>query len=147
MMLRHAALTFALLAAAAPALAAEYPILPGYWESRNKVTSVVTLSNKVERKCVTPKDVEKFMSGPSNRHYACTYPQRRFEDGKVFMTGQCTDKKGRKIGVEVTGTYTPTSYEMTAHLNARLAGIPLSGNATSEANRISDTCPPGSEIK
>ena len=49
--------------------------------------------------------------------------------------------------MEVTGTYTPTSYEMTAHLNTRLAGIPLSGNATSQANRISDTCPPGSEIK
>ncbi len=135
------------LLAALPAAASDYPILPGYWESRNKVTSVVTLSNKVERKCVTPKDVEKFMSGPSNRHYTCTYPSRRFEGGKVAMAGQCVDKKGRKIGVTVSGTYTPTSYEMTAHLNTRMAGLPLSGNATSEAQRIGDTCPAGSEIK
>jgi len=129
------------------AAAAEYPILPGYWESRNKVTSVVTLSNKVERKCVTPKDVEKFLAGPSNRHYSCVYPSRSFVGGEVSMTGVCTDKKGRKIAVQVTGTYTPTSYEMTAHLKTRVAGLPLSGNATSEAHRIGDVCPAGSEIK
>ena len=142
------ALAFApiLLSTGAAAIAQTPPIQPGYWESRNRVTAAVTLSNKVELKCVTAKDVEKFFSGPSNRHYTCTYPSRTYENGVIHMAGTCIDKKGRKIGVEVNGTYTPTSFEMRARLNTKFAGVPISGGASSEAHRIGDTCPAGSEI-
>ena len=58
--------------------------------------------------------MEKFFSGPSNRHYTCTYPSRTYENGVIHMAGTCIDKKGRKIGVEVNGTYTPTSFELRA---------------------------------
>lgn len=129
----------------AAALAQDAPIQTGYWESRNKMgIGPVTLSNKVERKCVREKDVEKFLDGPSNRHYACTYPVRQIAEGKVSMAGQCVHrKKGTKIDLKLNGTYTPTSFDM----KARLKWGMLVGTGTSTAQRIGDDCPPGSEIK
>ena len=90
------------LAAAAlvgPASAAE-GILPGYWESTNRVLSPIRTKD-VERRCITPEEVEKFMMGPSNRHYKCTYPVRSFANGKILLKGTCVSKKGREV--EVSG--------------------------------------------
>jgi hypothetical protein len=146
--LRLFALILAFLAATTPAasaLAQSTPIEPGYWESRNKMgIGPVTLSNKVERKCLTPKEVDKFMDGPSNRHYACTYPVKTIADGKIVMAGECVHrKKGTRIDLKLSGDYTPTSFDM----KARLKWGVLTGSGTSSARRIGDVCPPGSEIK
>lgn len=121
------------------------PIIPGYWESRNKMgIGPITLSDKVERKCVTAKDVDKMLDGPSNRHYACTYPTKVVEDGKISMQGQCVHrKKGTKISLRLTGTYQPTAFDMKATLKWGM----LTGSGTSSARRLGDTCPAGSEIK
>ena len=146
-----APLLAAFLGLAAPALCAsvawaqEPPITPGYWESHSKMgIGPISLSDKVERKCLTPKEVDKFMDGPSNRHYACTYPVRTVKDGKIVMSGQCVHrKKGTRIDLSLNGTYTPTAFDM----RARLKWGMLVGSGTMSARRLGDTCPPGSAIQ
>jgi hypothetical protein len=104
----------------------------------------IVLSDKVEKKCVLAKDIDKMLDGPSNRHYACTYPVKTVADGKITMSGQCVHrKKGTKISLKLDGTYNQTSFDMAATLKW---GI-LTGTGTSSAKRLGDVCPPGSEIK
>lgn len=131
-----------LLGAAALAVpaAAGAAILPGYWESTNRMLSPVR-TKSVERRCITPQDVAKFMMGPSNRHYDCTYPTKSFENGKIVLKGQCVSKKGRVVQVSGQGAYTPTSFNLTANIATEFLGLPVSGRASTEARRIGDVCP------
>jgi hypothetical protein len=117
-------------------------IQPGYWESTNRLLSPIRTS-KVERRCITPADVEKFMAGPSNHHYDCTYPSKVIENGVIRMSGTCVKRKGGggQVRVAGEGVYTPTSFKITATIATEIAGIPLSGRASTEARRIADTCP------
>ena len=126
----------------APASAAAAPaITPGYWESTNKLLSPIK-QTKTERRCITPADVDKFMSGPSNRHYACTYPTNVIAGGKITLKGSCVSKKGQKVAVQGAGTYTPTSFTLTADVATEFFGLDIQGRASTEAHRIGDTCPP-----
>ena len=129
----------------AVALAQDYPIEPGYWEHRSKTgIGPITLSNEVEKKCVTAKDIDKMLSGPSNRHYACTYPDKVVAGGKISMSGQCVHrKKGTRISLKLGGVYERTAFDMQATLKW---GI-LTGKGSISARRVGDVCPPGSEIK
>jgi len=133
-----------LAAAAAPAAAqspAPSPIQPGYWESTNRLLSPIRTS-KVERRCLTPADVDKFLAGPSNHHYDCNYPMRTVENGQIRMSGACVErKKGRQVQVTAEGRYTQTSFHITANIATEFAGIPISGRASTDARRIGDVCP------
>jgi hypothetical protein len=134
-------LLFGLACAAAPAAApAASTIKPGYWESTSRVLSPIR-SEKVENRCITPADVDKFMLGPSNRHYVCTYPTRSFKGGKILLKGACVSKKGRQVQVEGHGAYTPTSFTLTADVAMEFGGLPINGRAETEARRIGDVCP------
>lgn len=135
------ALAALLASGAAPAAAERYPIEPGYWESTNKLLSPIK-QTKTERRCIKPADVEKFLSGPSNRQYACTYPTKVFADGKIRLKGSCVSKKGRKVEVAGSGAYTPTSFTLTADIATELLGLDITGRASTDARRIGDTCPP-----
>ncbi|MDP3175194.1 MAG: DUF3617 family protein [Phenylobacterium sp.] len=130
-----------LLIAAGPlgANAAEL-IQPGYWESTNRMLSPIP-AKSVERRCITPADVAKFLMGPSNRHYACTYPTRSFEGGKILLKGSCVSKKGRRVQVEGQGSYSQTSFSLTAQVATEFSGIPIAGKVRTEAKRIGDACP------
>jgi hypothetical protein len=131
----------ALLGAPTLAAASEpQTIRPGYWESVNKVIYPLP-STKVDRRCITQKDVAKFLMGPSNHIYACTYPTQSAGHGKVSFAGECVDKKGHKVQILGHGAYTETSLTMTADVTFHLAGIPISAEATTEAYRIGDICP------
>jgi hypothetical protein len=145
-MTRAAALLFALaVAAPAVAVAAAPPIQPGYWESTNKLLSPVRQS-KTERRCITAADVSKFMAGPSNRHYACTYPTKVIAGGRIRLKGTCLSKKGHKVAVEGSGAYTPTSFNLDASIATEWMGLDIAGRATTEAHRIGDACPaPGDD--
>jgi hypothetical protein len=138
-----AALSGFAAAALVPSAAATAPqtIRPGYWESTNKLLSPIKQS-KTERRCITPADVEKFLSGPSNRHYACTYPTKVFAGGKITLKGTCVSKKGRKVAVQGSGSYTPTSFDLTAEIATEFLGLDITGKASTEARRIADNCPP-----
>ncbi|MCG9916267.1 MAG: DUF3617 domain-containing protein [Phenylobacterium sp.] len=135
-----APLALALLALAGPAAAAD-SILPGYWESTNRMLSPIRTTD-VEKRCLTKADVEKFMMGPSNRHYTCTYPTRSFAGGKILLKGSCVSKKGREVAVSGEGNFTPTTFKLVANIATTFAGIPVSGRASTEARRLSETCPP-----
>ena len=132
----------AALAVAAPASAvAATTILPGYWESTNRLLSPIK-QTKTEKRCITPADVDKFLAGPSNRHYACTYPTKVFAGGKITLKGTCVSKKGRKVAVQGSGAYTPTSFNLTAEIATEFLGLDIAGKASTEARRLGDTCPP-----
>jgi hypothetical protein len=137
-----AALPFLLgaAAAAAPACAAE-TIAPGYWESTNEMLSPIH-TKSVEKRCLTPADIEKFMMGPSNRHYTCTYPTRSFEGGRILLDGSCVSKKGQTVKVQGAGDYDRTSFTLTATVATEIIGIPVSGKMRTEARRIAEDCPP-----
>lgn len=131
----------AMAAGAAPALGASAPpIQPGYWESTNRLLSPIRQTSR-EKRCITPADVEKFMSGPSNRHYACTYPTKVIRGGQITLKGTCVSKKGRKVAVTGAGSYTPDSFTLTAEVATEFLGLDIAGRASTEAHRIADVCP------
>jgi hypothetical protein len=123
---------------AAPAMAGDQPIETGYWEARSVWLG---LSRAAERWCVKPQDVAKFMSGPSNHNYHCVYPVSTAADGQISFDGACTDKNGLQIKLRGQGVYTPTSVHMTASGAAVLLGVPVTGDASVDAQFISTTCP------
>ncbi|MGH6986858.1 MAG: DUF3617 domain-containing protein [Caulobacteraceae bacterium] len=133
-------LAAAALAAPAAATAQAATILPGYWESKNRV---FPLPAKTDLRCIAAKDIKKFLAGPSNHIYHCVYPLQEAAAGKVAFSGYCEDKKGRRYEISGSGDYTPTTLEMTAKLSGKFGGIPLTFQASTHARRISKTCPPG----
>lgn len=136
-----ALLGFLAAAAAAPAMARETsPILPGWWESTNTASMVISKTER-ERRCITPADVEKILAGRINRHYTCTYPEKRVGGGKMFFKGTCVDKRGRKVNVTANGTYSQTAFQLEADLSGKYGGIPLAASASTSAKRIGDVCP------
>lgn len=140
--MKFAAIALAVVGALAPvtALGAEGKPTPGYWEVTN-TTTVLISSKKVERRCLVASEINKFLTGPSNRHYACTYPTRSVGGGKIALKGSCTTKKGQVADVSAQGTYSPTTFKLNATLSTRIGGIPLSGVNTTVAKRLGDTCP------
>lgn len=113
-------------------------ILPGYWEAN--VTFLG--SAKLDRWCVAPKDIAKFLSGPHNHIYTCTYPENIVGGGKMQFRGECRGGKGERIKLAGGGDYTQTTVH--SHVEGRymLLGIPIPGSASMDARRIADTCPP-----
>jgi hypothetical protein len=138
--MRRFAAALLVAAIAAPAAAAP-PIQPGYWESTNRLLSPIRQTSK-EKRCITPADVDKFMAGPSNRHYTCTYPHKVIEDGRISLKGTCRSKKGRRVAIQGSGSYTPTSFNLTAEVAVEFMGLDIAGKASTEAHRIGDICPP-----
>lgn len=140
---RSALATLAFLGLAAPPLpliAASTAIQPGYWESTNKLLSPIHQTT-VEKRCITAADVDKFMAGPSNRHYACTYPTRVITGGLIRLKGVCVSKKGQKVSIKGSGVYTPTSFTLTADVATVFLGLDIVGRASTDAHRIGDICP------
>ena len=133
----------ALAAPAASALAdSPYPINPGTWEVRTLFLGLVGGS---ERWCVKPQDISKFLSGPSNHIYHCTYPVNTAGDGALHFDGACVDKKGQEIKLRGHGDYTPTTLHMTAEGSTQYMGIPISGDATVVGHFLSEECPEGAK--
>jgi hypothetical protein len=128
-----------MLAFAVPALAAT-TILPGFWESKNHSELLVT-QDSTDRKCITPAQVETYLSGPANNHYTCTYDHRSVGDGAVRLAGRCVDNNGMKMDVAIAGTYTPESFHLKAQLHTKFATLPIAGSASIDARRLSAECP------
>ena len=136
-------LALALLAAAAPpamAEAAPLPIETGYWESTNRIVSPIR-QTKTERRCLTPADVTRFVEGQLNRHYRCEYPTNVIAGGKIRLKGVCMSKGGRKVPVDGWGSYTPTSFDLTADAVVELLGLDVKVRMSTEARKIAETCP------
>ena len=128
------------MAGGSAAVAADAPPLPGYWELNNTWIFVVHFKT-VDRKCFTVADVAGVLKGPSNSHYACAYPLREVGDGRISLKGTCVEKHGQVADITAQGTYEPAAFKLTARLRTRIAGVPLSGVGTTDAHRLSETCP------
>jgi hypothetical protein len=126
-------------ALALPALA-ETTILPGFWESKNHSELLIT-QDSVDRKCITPAQVETYLSGPANNHYSCVYDHREVGDGAVHLAGHCVDNSGMKMDVAIAGNYTPESFHLKAQLRTKFATLPIAGSASIDAHRLSAECP------
>lgn len=133
---------------AAPALAARQPnaIAPGYWETTNQVLSPIR-SSKVERRCIRPEEVAKFMEGPSNHIYRCTYPTRVVSEGTIRLQGSCTTKKGPPVPVSGEGSFTRDTFHMEARVSAQLGPMTVPIRAVTDARRLGDECPAGDAPK
>jgi hypothetical protein len=141
MKIRVTRLSVALVLAAGAAWAQD-SIRPGYWESTETVVHPIE-TTKVERRCITPKDVARFMMGPSNHIYShCAYPELEVGAGRMNFRGQCADKKGQTVRISAHGTFTATTLHLTADVTFKLLGIPITAQASTDARRIGDVCPP-----
>jgi hypothetical protein len=134
----------ALAALAGPAAAQPQTIAPGYWETTNSVVSPMR-STKTERRCILPKDVAKFMEGPSNHIYHCTYPTRIITAGTIQLKGSCATRDGKPIPVSGQGTFTRDTFHMEARVAAQLGPMTVPVRAVTDARRIGDECPPPSD--
>jgi hypothetical protein len=121
-----------------PAWAA--PILPGYWESTDKVTSPIQ-DSKTSRKCITAAQIESYLSGPVNNHYSCHYTSRKIEGGTFSMAGDCVDSSGLPAKVQLSGVYTDTSFTVNGRIRLMVGGLPIPVSASTEAHRLSAECP------
>jgi Protein of unknown function (DUF3617) len=129
-------------AVSSAAHAQAYPINPGYWEAH---TTFMGLIGSTDRYCIKPKDINKFLSGPSNHIYHCTYPDQVTADGKMHFKGACVQKKHGKvvmvIDLEGDGDYTPTTVRMRAHGSTHVLGLPVAGSAAVEGRFLGADCP------
>jgi hypothetical protein len=145
MRVRPAVLASAALAIALPALApsarsAERTIEPGYWETTDQVVSPLPQS-KTERRCIKLEDVAKFLQGPSNHNYSCTYPTREFHDGKIRLEGTCASKHSAPMPVTGDGAYSPSDYRIDAEVSAKMGALSLPVHFRSTGHRLGDECP------
>ncbi len=121
---------------AIPALAQDTgTVRPGHWEYAYKIAG---LNVSTEYKCLKREEIDKFFSGPSNRHYKCTYPTKVVGNGKALFDGTCKDKRGRTVPMHAEGTYSDTDFTLKLKLKT-IHGLPLSG--TMKAKWIAAACP------
>jgi hypothetical protein len=133
-------LVLAATALAGPAAAQPDTIAPGYWETTNSVVTPMR-STKVERRCILPKDVAKFMEGPSNHIYHCTYPTRVISNGTISLKGTCATRDGKPIPISGEGTFTRDTFHMEARVAAQFGPMTVPVRATTDAKRLGADCP------
>lgn len=108
----------------------EDSITPGLWQYKTRFMGVVVDD---EKKCVTGVEIDKFFTGPCNRHHTCVYPVRQVGNGRARFEGYWQNKEGKRTNVTAEGTYSPRQFT----LNARALGL----RATVEARWVAPTCP------
>lgn len=142
------ALSIAVLAALSAPLAqaqpkpAEQTILPGYWEY--KASAVLGLVNDKEFWCVKPDEIDKFFTGPCNRHHTCVYPVRVVGNGKARFEGYWQNKEGKRATVKASGEYAQKRFKLKTEPTIGTNGVPLPA-VTLDAKWLGDTCKPGAK--
>jgi hypothetical protein len=121
------------------------PILPGYWESTS--SSSFGPQGKVERKCITGRAINSYLTGPVNSHYSCHYDTQDLRGGHAHMTGECVDSSGIRGKVVIDGDYSPEAFNLKGRVNVSLAGLNIPVNTSIDAHRLSAECPAGVKIE
>jgi len=129
---------------AAGAAEGEGPILPGYWESTAKSSFS---SAKTERKCISSRAINAYLTGPMNNHYACRYDTRHLVNGEARMEGECVDNNGLKSRINIEGTYGPEAFKLNGHMRIVIGGLPIPVETSIDAHRISGECPAGMKVE
>jgi hypothetical protein len=143
-----AALALSVLGAstAARAVDGEGPILPGYWESTSKA-SFPLASSKTERKCISARAINSYLTGPVNSHYACRYDTRNLHEGRAEMAGECIDNNGLKSKIKIEGTYAAEAFKLDGHLKIVIGGLGIPIETSIDAHRLSAECPAGMKVE
>lgn len=142
-----AAAGLAALAASRVAGAAEDgPILPGYWESTS-TASFPAASSKTERRCITGRAINSYLTGPVNNHYSCRYDTRTLQNGHAQMAGECLDASGLRGKITIDGVYAPEAFKLNGRLLVSLAGVQIPIDTSIDAHRISGECPAGVKVE
>ncbi|MGZ3273263.1 MAG: DUF3617 domain-containing protein [Caulobacteraceae bacterium] len=145
-----AVLTLGVSAAGASArhagAAEDGPILPGYWESTS-TASFPLASSKTERKCITGRAINSYLTGPVNNHYSCRYDTRDLQAGHAHMTGQCVDSSGIHGKVVIDGDYAPEAFRLNGRVQIALGGLQIPVNTSIDAHRLSADCPAGVKVE
>jgi hypothetical protein len=141
-----AAVTCAGLFAVGAGAAENGPILPGYWESTS-TASFPAASSKTERKCITGRAINSYLTGPSNNHYTCRYDTRDLHDGHAQMAGECVDSSGIRGKITIQGTYAPDAFRLNGRLLVSLGGLQIPVNTSIDAHRLSAECPAGAKVE
>ncbi len=135
-----------LIAVASVARAHAAPVLPGYWDSVESY-SVLLSGGGHAKKCLTADKIESFVAAPSNSHYRCTYASQQISGGQAaYRGGACYSKSGRKVlsDVSVDGRYQPDAFHLSFRFKLMVSaggGFGLPGSAEIDAHRISAECP------
>lgn len=138
------ALALAAALASAPPSVSQSSIRPGLWESNERVTSPIATS-KTERRCITRKDIARFMSCYLNHHYRCVCPDETIGDGHIRYSGRCVDAHGQVVTIEGQGAFTSTTLSLTVHPAFRWLGLPIHGQASVDAHWLGPVCPAGAD--
>jgi hypothetical protein len=121
------------------------PILPGYWESTS--SSSFGPQGKIERKCITSRAINSYLTGPVNSHYTCHYDTRELSGGHAHMTGQCVDSSGIRGKVVIDGDYAPEAFKLNGRVQVSLGGLNIPVNTSIDAHRLSAECPAGVKVE
>ena len=122
------------------------PILPGYWESTS-TASFPLASTKTERKCITGRAINAYLTGPVNNHYTCRYDTRDLQGGHAHMTGECVDSSGIHGKVVIDGDYAPEAFKLNGRVQIALGGLQIPVNTSIDAHRLSADCPAGAKVE
>lgn len=122
------------------------PILPGYWESTS-TASFPMASTKTERKCITGRAINAYLTGPVNNHYTCKYDTRDLQGGHAHMTGECVDSSGIRGKVVIDGDYAREAFKLNGRIQISLGGLQIPVNTSIDAHRLSAECPAGAKVE
>lgn len=142
-----AALGAVLLAAPAATLSAQPvsdTVEAGYWSYKIRKFGI-TLDT--DYYCVKPNEVDRFFSGPCNRHHICRYPTRQVAGGKARFVGTWTSKNdtSKTANIEATGTYTTRRFTLQTKSTRGTDGTPIPA-LTLDAQWLGETCKPGAKV-
>ena len=108
-------------------------------------TDWLGLIKKTERWCVQPKAIPRFLAGPCNHIYHCTYPVQEFHDGHAHFEGD-DPRPRRALPRAGGGTYSPTTMDMKVTGAGHWHILPiLDAEASMKAHFLDEACPAGAK--
>jgi len=113
----------------------------GYWEYKVKALG---LTVDTELWCVRDDQIDKFFTGPCNRHHTCVYPTRQVGGGKARFAGYWQNDDGKRAHVEAAGEYAPTRFTLRTKATKGTNGAPIPA-LTLDAKWLGETCRPGAK--
>ena len=94
---------------------------------------------------MAPKAIPRFLAGPCNHIYHCTYPVQEFHDGRAHFEG---DIRGHDelYHVRGGGTYSATTMDMKVTGAGHWHILPIiDAEASMRAHFLAETCPAGAK--
>ena len=130
------------IAAISGAAHAQGLLTPGHWE--NEVVLAAHGDQPfVTRTCMSPEEARPAAELLAEMQSSCDLARSTISGGKIDVAGTCTESDGSKSTLSMTGSYTPTSYQLV--LQHGTADPSVSRSMTLKSRRIAGSCPSESE--